>query len=361
MADAVAGDFKRARLGSVSTGNVERASFCNNNNNNNPQESQKNCGETEASAAHKMPTAETEDSCQGNGCGSQTGCCCCCAGGRENNSQRKGPPHLRVGLLGCGWFSRRAHVPALLKLERRSAHSLGLSLQIEAICSRSQASLDAVSKLLNDGKRRRDIRQYTSQSAFLADPAVDVVIVALPIPIQCAAIEAAWKAGKHVISEKPAASSVAAAARLWAAMQEDLSEKGGGCAGKMWCVLENWAYKPGVSRVSKLLRAGSVGEVARFVYVCYNVVVVLRFKAFFVNPRPDVALEMRSFLIHVVLFNRSGTQQCCDVCCHRTSTTLPEAPLGDRLQKILIRGAISWTLECILCVHFGNGSGKLWL
>eukprot|EP00750_Incisomonas_marina_P000449 INCI1038.2.p1 GENE.INCI1038.2~~INCI1038.2.p1 ORF type:complete len:996 (+),score=127.19 INCI1038.2:22-2988(+) len=218
-----------------------------------------------------MPTAETEDSCQGNGCGSQTGCCCCCAGGRENNSQRKGPPHLRVGLLGCGWFSRRAHVPALLKLERRSAHSLGLSLQIEAICSRSQASLDAVSKLLNDGKRRRDIRQYTSQSAFLADPAVDVVIVALPIPIQCAAIEAAWKAGKHVISEKPAASSVAAAARLWAAMQEDLSEKGGGCAGKMWCVLENWAYKPGVSRVSKLLRAGSVGEVARYAAVLRRV------------------------------------------------------------------------------------------
>ena len=29
-------------------------------------------------------------------------------------------PHLRLGLIGCGWFSQRAHIPALLKLEKGS-------------------------------------------------------------------------------------------------------------------------------------------------------------------------------------------------------------------------------------------------
>lgn len=253
--------------------------------------------QTAASTAREMPTTETEaeDSCL-DGDGRKTDRCCC--PGRESSQMvgRQGPPHLRVGLLGCGWFSRRAHVPVLLKLERRAAHSLGLSLRIEAICSRSQDSLDAVSKLLNDGKRR-DVRQYTSQAAFLADPAVDVVIVALPIPIQCAAIEAVWRAGKHVISEKPAAPSAAAAARLWSVMQEDPSEEeDGGCGCKTWCVLENWAYKPGVSRVSNLLRAGSIGEVARFVVLCYipvyiyiHLVVVSTFKPFSVSACTEQA------------------------------------------------------------------------
>ena len=69
------------------------------------------------------------------------------------------------------------------------------------------------------------------------------------------AIECALRAGKDVISEKPAASDAAAAARLWSAQNE---------SGRVWCVLENWAYKPGVLRVAELLRDGAAGEVASY-------------------------------------------------------------------------------------------------
>ena len=176
---------------------------------------------------------------------------------------------LGIGLLGCGWFTRRAHIPALLRLERQSqkvssqTSAASVDLQIVALWTRTQASADAAAKLA-----RRPLRRHESQEDLIADAAVDVVIVALPIMLQSSAIEAVLRAGKHVISEKPAAANSEQASRLWR-MLNDIT-----CPGRelrqrypQWCVLENWAYKPGVRRVSKLLRDGAVGEVCGYVFV----------------------------------------------------------------------------------------------
>ena len=49
---------------------------------------------------------------------------------------------------------------------------------------------------------------------MFADPSIDAVLLVLPIPLVASAVEDALRAGKHVISEKPAAASLDAALAL---------------------------------------------------------------------------------------------------------------------------------------------------
>ena len=86
---------------------------------------------------------------------------------------------LRVGLLGCGWFSRRAHLPALLRLERRRSLPLAGShhgVRVVAVCCSSDASLDAAERQVG-----RSLRRYLEPQQLFSDAAVDVILVALPI------------------------------------------------------------------------------------------------------------------------------------------------------------------------------------
>lgn len=51
-------------------------------------------------------------------------------------------------------------------------------------------------------------------NSLLARTDIDAVIVALPITIQPAVVRHCWKAGKHVLSEKPISQDIATASDL---------------------------------------------------------------------------------------------------------------------------------------------------
>ncbi|KAK3254971.1 hypothetical protein CYMTET_35832, partial [Cymbomonas tetramitiformis] len=181
-----------------------------------------------------------------------------------------GLPTLRVAVVGCGWFARRMHLPVLQKLQRTRGNLRGFHLRLVALCSLSEESLKAALHVL--GPEAEQVRCHTSLDKVLADTEVDVVDLVLPIPEMPAAIEAVLEAGKHVISEKPAAPSAAASCRLWQAYQRlggagqldqgdaplPVSERRR--AGLAWCVQENWSHKPGVARVAALIQEGAVGN-----------------------------------------------------------------------------------------------------
>ncbi|KAL2140946.1 hypothetical protein VTI28DRAFT_3043 [Corynascus sepedonium] len=113
-------------------------------------------------------------------------------------------------------------------------------LTLKAVYSRSQASAEALAAAS---------RSPTSVTVYFDSPAVEgktledllrrddveAVIVALPILHQPAVIEQALRAGKHVLSEKPVAGTVADAVRLigWYEGNEKKS---------LWGVAENWRY-----------------------------------------------------------------------------------------------------------------------
>lgn len=99
------------------------------------------------------------------------------------------------------------------------------------------------------------VTRHAKMEALFADPSIDIVLLVLPIPLAPVAIEAALRAGKHVLSEKPAAPTIESALRLVDVLREL------GPRAPMWLVLENWALKPSVVWLRERLQEGAIGRV----------------------------------------------------------------------------------------------------
>jgi predicted dehydrogenase len=97
-----------------------------------------------------------------------------------------------------------------------------------------------------------DAREADDLEALLADPDLDAVVLATPVPSHAALAEQVLRAGKHCFVEKPLAQSVADAERVVAAAQE---------ADRILMVGHLLLYHPGVTRLTELVRGGELGDV----------------------------------------------------------------------------------------------------
>jgi predicted dehydrogenase len=91
---------------------------------------------------------------------------------------------------------------------------------------------------------------------LLADPALDAVVLATPVPTHAELSVRVLEAGKHCFVEKPLAQSVADAERAVAAAER---------AGKLLMVGHLLQYHPGVARLKALVESGDLGEI-RYIY-----------------------------------------------------------------------------------------------
>jgi UDP-N-acetylglucosamine 3-dehydrogenase len=147
------------------------------------------------------------------------------------------PDRLGILMLGCGYASRM-HSRTL----RRIA-GLGVDL---SYASRVGARAEA---------QRREFggrRAFGSYNAGLADPAVDVVIVATPTAAHRELTLRALRAGKHVIVEKPA---------FLRSTDVDLVRAEAERVGRRVFVAENYVYKPIGWRLRRLIRDGDLGDI----------------------------------------------------------------------------------------------------
>jgi predicted dehydrogenase/FAD/FMN-containing dehydrogenase len=165
------------------------------------------------------------------------------------------PAPVRVVLVGCGWFACVAHIPALKRLEGDGR------IKLVGLCSRSEASTKRASGLY----ARQDLKHYRSLEDVAADPDVDLVDLTLPIEIMPDAIKLFLSAGKHVISEKPGAPSVAAGIELMehhARLERPV----------VWAVAENWRFKKTTQMVETIVATGVLGEIrfADFTYLSFQ-------------------------------------------------------------------------------------------
>ncbi len=92
---------------------------------------------------------------------------------------------------------------------------------------------------------------FTGLDAALADTRVEGVCLAIPHHLHREAAEAAFAAGKHVLVEKPIATSVDDASRMIEAARQ---------AGKILMVAENSHFRPSLGMVARRVRAGDIGE-----------------------------------------------------------------------------------------------------
>ena len=158
---------------------------------------------------------------------------------------------IRLALLGTGLFARDAHIPALNALQGE--------FEIVAIYTRDPSSSSAAEAArLIPG----EVAITDDLDGLLARDDIEAVDIVWPIHRLPEGIERALNAGKHVISEKPAAPSVAVGRHLLDvyAAHPDL----------VWMVAENWRYEAAYRQAADLIAEGAIGRLLTVDWVAHN-------------------------------------------------------------------------------------------
>ena len=145
-------------------------------------------------------------------------------------------PDFNVGLVGCGavadWHADRgyAHLTELVRLA--------------AVCDTRRDRAEALAG-------RYAARRYTDLAAMLADPSIQGIDLCVPHHLHAPLALQALAAGKHVLVEKPIATTVADAERMVALAAE---------CGLTLCVSEQYPFSPPFRRARALIQAGEIGK-----------------------------------------------------------------------------------------------------
>lgn len=143
----------------------------------------------------------------------------------------------RIGLIGAGGIAA-AHLDAY-----RAA-----GWEVAAICNRTRARAEARAAEFAPKARVTD-----RWEEVLADPSIDVVDITPHPEGRLPILEAAIRAGKHVLSQKPFVTDLADGARLVALARD---------RGVKLAVNQNGRWAPHMAWMRAAVRAGLVGEVA---------------------------------------------------------------------------------------------------
>jgi predicted dehydrogenase len=144
---------------------------------------------------------------------------------------------VKWGIVGPGEIAARSVGPALAKANGSQLHS---------VCGRNLAATDAFVARFGPAKA------YASLDQMLADPALDAVYIATPNSLHADQTVLAAKAGKHVLCEKPMATSVQDAARMIEACEVNKV--------KLGVVFQN-RYHAAHMRAREVVASGSLGEI----------------------------------------------------------------------------------------------------
>jgi scyllo-inositol 2-dehydrogenase (NADP+) len=141
----------------------------------------------------------------------------------------------RCVVIGYGYAGRAFHSYLV---------SITPGLTLRGICSRNP---ETRAKIVRD----RGCRAYETFEAVLADPEVDLVILATPNGAHAAQAIAALQAGKHVVTDKVMAPTLAEADAMIAAAHK---------SGKMLSVFQNRRWDGDYLTLRKLIADGTLGE-----------------------------------------------------------------------------------------------------
>ncbi|MGH2369941.1 MAG: Gfo/Idh/MocA family protein, partial [Chloroflexota bacterium] len=102
---------------------------------------------------------------------------------------------VKIALVGCGSIARAMHLPGITTIEE-----MGLG-QLVAVC-------DTVEEMARTAAERFGVpRFFSSLEALFAGADFDLLVNTTPIPQHVPVTLAALRAGKHVYTQKPMAST----------------------------------------------------------------------------------------------------------------------------------------------------------
>lgn len=151
----------------------------------------------------------------------------------------------RWGVLGPGFVATRAVIPALQRVPQA---------RVVAIASQHKERGRAVAQQFGIE------RTYNTYQELLSDSAIDAVYIALPNHLHCEWTLRAARAGKHVLCEKPLATTVQECEEMITACQE---------AGVYLMEAVMYRFHPRMQHLKRILVDGQLGEL-RFIHCAFS-------------------------------------------------------------------------------------------
>jgi predicted dehydrogenase len=142
----------------------------------------------------------------------------------------------KVGVVGTG-FMGRTHLEALRRLG---------SVEIQAVADKALENARQLAAAFGVDRATADYRE------ILNDPAIDAVHVCTPNALHFPIAEAALRAGKHVVCEKPLATSASEARKLVTLARENKLRN---------CTNHNLRFYPMVQQMRCMREEGDLGEI----------------------------------------------------------------------------------------------------
>ena len=145
---------------------------------------------------------------------------------------------LRAGVIGCGAISDRVHVPDYVHAPET---------EVVALCDMNTKTAEDVAQ-----RWAPEAKVYADYKKMLADEKLDLVTVTLPNRLHAPVTIDVLKAGKHVLVEKPMATSIAECKKMCKAAKD---------AKKLLLVNQCQRLVPAHQKAKEVLDSGLLGKI----------------------------------------------------------------------------------------------------
>ncbi|OES46693.1 Gfo/Idh/MocA family protein [Domibacillus iocasae] len=146
---------------------------------------------------------------------------------------------IKVGIIGCGSIAKHRHIPE---------YAMNENVEIVAFCDIIAARAHAFADQYN-------AKAYVDYNELLENEEIDAVSVCTPNSLHAPVSIAALKAGKHVLCEKPMATSSEEAEAMIAAAEEN---------GKKLMIGHNQRFVPSHAKARSIIESGELGKIYSF-------------------------------------------------------------------------------------------------
>jgi UDP-N-acetylglucosamine 3-dehydrogenase len=146
---------------------------------------------------------------------------------------------LKIAVIGCGSIAKHRHLPE---------YEANENVEIAAVC-------DIVEERAEEFARKYQAKAYTNYEELLADAKIDAVSVCTPNYLHAPISIAALNAGKHVLCEKPMATSRQEALSMILAAKNN---------GKKLMIGHNQRFVNSHVKAKRLIENGEVGKIYSF-------------------------------------------------------------------------------------------------
>ncbi|MDM8098807.1 Gfo/Idh/MocA family protein [Oceanobacillus oncorhynchi] len=146
---------------------------------------------------------------------------------------------LKIAVIGCGSIAKHRHLPE---------YAANKHVEITAVC-------DIVGERAEEAAVKYEAKAYTDYKELLKQDDIDAVSVCLPNYLHAPVSVDALNAGKHVLCEKPMATSAEEADQMIEAAQR---------SGKKLMIGHNQRFVNSHQKARELIASGAVGKVYSF-------------------------------------------------------------------------------------------------